>query len=231
MKSKITLLLILSSGLLFFGPSIVLSQTANNGGPLFNNNSRREENVASRAAFQAEMKTKREEMGAKLNEMRADFKEKRDAFKEKLKTIKDERKKNLTEKIDNRMVTVNKNQTARMKKILDMLTEHISKLEKRLSAEKEKGQDVANVESLLATAKTAISDSLTIVESQAAKDYVFEITEEENLGQSIKGSYEALKEDLGIAQDSVVKAKKAVVDVYKAMQSLIKVSPTAVITP
>jgi hypothetical protein len=268
MKLKIAVVLILTSGLLFFGSSLVKSEDeivltvtgkAENKKQNIKENileqkenriaikeelqleketkkaeaeKIREEIKEKREAFKETLQVEREERKTKIEEMRLTFKEKRDDFKEKIETIKDEKKKQLTEKIDNRMSTVNKNQTARMLKALEKLTEHVNKLEERVVNAKENGVDVSAVELLISTAKTAISDALAIVEEQAANDYAFTITDEANLGQSIKASYEILNQDLKKAQESLVKAKEDVVAAFKAAGELEKITPTpTVATP
>lgn len=250
MKLKIALFLILTSGLLFFAPSpakseeeILLTVTGRaekrqnireNAKVTFQveretkkteMEKNKEEIKLKREAFKETLQTEREERKTKIEEMRKTFKEKRDDFKEKIKTIKDERKKQLTEKIDNRMSTVNKNQTSRMTGALGRLTEHINKLEERVIKAKENGVDVSAVEVLILTAKTAISDALAVVEKQVVNDYAFTITDEENLGQSIKASYDVLSNDLKKAQESLVKAKEAVVAAFKVAGALEKITP------
>jgi len=254
MKFKTGLILILSSGLLFVGPSLIKAETEVNQNIKQNIKEnileQKEKKQAVRETFQAEkevrkteIKEKREtfmetlqvekdERKTKIEEMKLAFKEKRDDFKKKIETIKDERKKQLTEKIDNRISTVNKNQTNRMTKALEKLTEHINKLEERVAKAKENGVNVLAIEKLIITAKTAIRDALAIVEEQAAKDYAFTITDEKNLGQSVKASYDILSKDLKNAQESLVKAKEAVVAVYKLAATLKNITPTpTVVTP
>jgi len=170
------------------------------------------EQKEKRETFRETLQAEREDRKKKIGEMKETFKRERENFKEKIKTIRDERKKLLTEKIDNRMSTVNKNQTDRMTKALERLTEHIDKLE-------EKWADVA-------TARTAISIALANVEEQAGKDYVFTITDERNLGTSVKASYDLLKQDLRSVQALLVKAKEAVVEAYKTAKTLKKITPT-----
>jgi hypothetical protein len=185
---------------------------------------------AKKETFKEMLQVQKEERKTKMEQVRESFKEKRAEFKEKIETIKDERKKQLTEKIDNRMTTVNKNQTDRMLKALERLTEHVNKLEERIIKTEENSAEVSAIEKLIETAKTAISDAMAIVEEQAAKDYAFTITDEANLGQSIKASYDVLSSDLKKAQESLVKAKEAVVAVYKAVLSLEKITPTPTVT-
>lgn len=258
MKSKITLLLILSSGLLFFSPSLVksefeiiptitgraqnirqnikekiLEQKENRIAVKEELQLKKEEVKEKRETFKEMLQVQKEERKTKMEQMRKSFKEKRAEFKEKIETIKDERKKQLTEKIDNRMTTVNKNQTGRMLKALERLTEHLNKLlEERIVKTEENSTEVSAVEKLIETAKTAISDAMAIVEEQAAKDYAFTITDEKNLGQSVKASYDTLSQDLKNAQESLFKAKDAVVNAYKAAATLKKITPTpTVVTP
>lgn len=247
MKLKIALFLILVSVLLFFGPSpakseeeILLTVTgraekrqnirenakvtleAEREAKKIEMEKNKEEIKLKREAFKETLQTEREERKTKIAEMRETFKEKREDFKEKIKTIKDERKKQLTEKIDNRMSTVNKNQTSRMTGALGRLTEHINKLEERVVKAKTEGIDVSEVETSIATAKNSISVALAAVEEQAAKDYAFEIVDEENLGQSVKSSFDLLSQDLKGVQELLVKAKEDVVNAYKLAKALKK---------
>jgi len=248
MKLKIAVVLILTSGLLFFGSSLVKSEdeivlTAT--GNVENKRQNIRENVKvtlqaeretkkaemekikeeiklKREAFKEMLQTEKEERKTKIEEMRENFKKKREDFKERIKTIKDERKKQLTEKIDNRMSTVNKNQTDRMLNALERLTEHVNKLEERLVQAKANGVDVSEVEILIATAKNSISTALVAVEEQASKDYAFTIVDEKNLGQSVKSSFDSLSQDLKAVQKLLVKAKEDVVNTYKLAETFKK---------
>ena len=248
MKLKIAVVLILTSGLLFFGSSLVKSEdeiilTAT--GNVENKRQNIRENVKvtlqaeretkkaemekikeeiklKREAFKEMLQTEKEERKTKIEEMRENFKKKREDFKERIKTIKDERKKQLTEKIDNRMSTVNKNQTDRMLNALERLTEHVNKLEERLVLSKANGVDVSEVEILIATAKNSISTALVAVEEQASKDYAFTIVDEKNLGQSVKSSFDSLSQDLKAVQKLLVKAKEDVVNTYKLAETFKK---------
>ena len=248
MKLKIAVVLILTSGLLFFGSSLVKSEdeiilTAT--GNVENKRQNIRENVKvtlqaeretkkaemekikeeiklKREAFKEMLQTEKEERKTKIEEMRENFKKKREDFKERIKTIKDERKKQLTEKIDNRMSTVNKNQTDRMLNALERLTEHVNKLEERLVQAKANGVDVSEVEILIATAKNSISTALVAVEEQASKDYAFTIVDEKNLGQSVKSSFDLLSQDLKAVQKLLVKAKEDVVNTYKLAETFKK---------
>lgn len=216
MKLKSILILILTSSLLFFTSTFVKAEEE----IILNTTSEpqtiKEKKYVVRETFQKTLKADREARKTKIEEMKADFKTKRDDFKEKIKIIKDEKKKQLTEKIDNRMLTVNKNQTDRMKKALEKLAEHIQKLEER-------GIDVT-------TAKEAVSIASAAVEQQAAKDYVFTIADEKNLGQSVKASYDLLSQDLKNVQALLVKAKEAVVSAYEIAGKLKKITPTPTVT-
>jgi hypothetical protein len=235
MKNKAVFILILSSGLLFFLPSYVKSETEITVSPTgvirTIKQGIRAEIMENKETFMEKLETEREARKTKIEEMRTTFKTEREDFKEKMNLIKDQRRKKLTENIDNRMSTVNKNQTARMTKALEKLTEHLTKLEERVKKAKENGVDTSTVESLISAAKTAISSATAIVEEQAAKDYVFTITDEKNLGQSIKSAYETLSKDLRAAQAALVKAKEAVVAAYKAAAQLEKITPTTSVTP
>lgn len=226
MKLKTALILILSSSLLLLTPSFVRSEEE----IILTTGTMQEKRDAFRVTLEAEREARREKIG----EIREIFKDQRAAYKEKLKAIKDVKKKKLTEKIDNRMATVNKNQTARMIKALEKLSEHITKIEERVTKAKTAGVDTSAVEALIETAKTSISTALAAVEEQAAKDYVFEISDETNLGQSIKASYDELSQDLKTVQQLLKDAKDAVVAVYKEAAGLLEKitpSPSPVITP
>ena len=180
------------------------------------------EQKEKRETFRETLQAEREDRKKKIGEMKETFKRERENFKEKIKTIRDERKKLLTEKIDNRMSTVNKNQTDRMLNALERLTEHVNKLEERLVQAKANGVDVSEVEILIATAKNSISTALVAVEEQASKDYVFTIVDEKNLGQSVKSSFDSLSQDLKAVQKLLVKAKEDVVNTYKLAETFKK---------
>ena len=69
-----------------------------------------------------------------------------------------------------------------------------------------------------------VIQKVRVEELKPMKKYLA-ITDEENLGQSVKASYDTLSQDLKNAQESLVKAKEAVVAAYKAAGTLEKITP------
>lgn len=192
----------------------------------------RKENLQERQAnLQERAAQLRETLQKKRAEAQAKFKTQRDAFKERLETIKDARKKTLVERLDNRMAVINKNRTEAMSNHLQRMREILGRVEEKTANVKANGQDVSTVETIFSTAETAISKAETAVANQAGKEYVANITYESTLKNTVGAAMKQLEADLKAAHQTVIEAKKAVMDAAKALAKVVGQGPKATPIP
>lgn len=118
----------------------------------------------------------------------------REEFKTKLMGIRDERRRKLVEKIDAKIIRLNKERTEVMRKHLDKMQE--------LLTNKAKGDKTA--------AQVAIDTARGAVETQATKEYVVSITGDEKLRANTEVVVKQLRVDLKLVQDKVTAVRKAV---------------------
>lgn len=144
--------------------------------------------------------------------------EKREAFKQRLAQIKDERKKVIVERVDQRMVEMNKRRTDQMLAFLNRLDKILEKIELRKEKAKASGKDVSSVETAINEAKTKIETAQTTVKAQAEKSYTIEITSETGLKNSAGKTISSLQQDLRNTHKIVIEAKQAVQKVMSVLK-------------
>jgi len=140
----------------------------------------------------------------------------------------------LVERISTKLSTVNTNRTTHMSTVLEKINTLLNRLVERINTAKVNGKDIASVESALTQAQDALSDARSLVATQAAKTYEFEISSEEGVLKSNVGTVVSqFEKDLRDAHKAVVDAKQAVMLLIKDLNALktSTVSPTIVISP
>ena len=145
---------------------------------------------------------KKDAMTQVRNEAKAMIQAKRDEFKTRMQTIKDQRKKLLVERIDTKLVLVNKNQTTRFTEVLGRLQGFLDKINKS-AANQTVLSDIAAAQSAIDTAKSA-------VETQASKTYTMTITDDSTLKLNAGTTVSQLRLDLMAVYKLVIDAKQAV---------------------
>ncbi len=168
---------------------------------------------------------KRGEFKEKMASFAANFKARREEFKEKLQTIKDEKKKTLTERIDTKFSTINKNRTARWVESLNKLSEITGRLDGKIASAEAAGKDVASAQAALEKANDAIATAQSAVSSQAGKEYVIEITDEKGLRLAVGKVMSQLQADLRATHKTVIDAKKAVMKAATEVRKLTSGTP------
>jgi len=144
----------------------------------------------------------------------------RENFQEKLSQITDEGKKNAVERINNALSTINTNKTDRWASALEKLSDILERIKNKVSDAEANGADVSAINELITTAEGAIASATNAVETQAGKEYVIEITDEETLGQSVRTVVQQFKQDLRTVHAEVIKARDAVRQAARALVSL-----------
>ncbi len=177
----------------------------------------KERTLAEKAALEKEktaLKVKRLDLRESIKEKReavkTEFQQKRAEFKQRLQTLRDENKKTVVEKVDTRLSTINTNRTEHMTEVLQKLDEILVKLSTKVSELKTSGVDVTGAETALAAATTSVESAKNTVSTQAAKEYVAQITDDTTLKQEVWTASNLLKTDLKSTHTTVVDARKAV---------------------
>lgn len=150
--------------------------------------------------------------------------EKRQTFKENASEIKDIRKQAIVEKIDKQISTLNTKHTNRFKKLLDKLSSILDRIEKRAVRVEDEGADIKDVTLAISNARSTITEAIEILNNQADKDYVIELTDDQNLGQTVSAAFQKFKDEMAALRDLVKEARDDVKDAHNALQLVIKSS-------
>jgi len=122
-----------------------------------------------------------------------------------LEVIKDTNKQQVVERIYTNQNNLNEHFVEKYNKTLKRLSEILTKVEQN-------GADPA----LVADAKNAIATAQTAVDAQSTKVYEFNITSENNLGQTISAVISKLRTDLTSVHKLILEAKTSVMDAYRS---------------
>lgn len=166
------------------------------------------------------IREKREMIIKNRQETRSILKDKKEEFREKLQTIRDEKKRATTERIDEKISTMNKNHTARFSKTLEKLEMILNRITEQAQNLKAKGIDTLKLDSAVASAKTAINAAKVAVEIQTAKTYTIDVASENRLKTTVGSIVSMFRKDLRDVHKTVIDAKQAV---QKAEMELVKV--------
>ncbi len=168
-----------------------------------------------------EIKEKREELKMTIQKQREEAKEKfkiqREEFKTKMSGIKDQRKKEVVERVDNRLSSINKNRTAALTKHLENMSAILIRIQDRVAKKKSDGVDTSAVEKAIVEAESAIDTAKDAVDSQAAKEYVVTITDETKLKVDVKSAFDQFKSDMEATVLAVKQAKEALTAAARAL--------------
>lgn len=165
---------------------------------------------------------------------------KRIAFQQKVAAIKDEKKKQLIERIDTKMNTVNTNRTNRMLENLEKLVNILDGVREKSALAKENGKNTGSVDTAIVKADTAIQNAKTAILAQAGKEYVITIiaTGSGQLKSSVGATTKQLQADLSASHKLLVAAKQAVQKAHMELSKIlgVPVAPTStnsatVVTP
>lgn len=149
------------------------------------------------------------------------MKDKMQQFKDQIAKIKDEKKKTITEKINDNIAANNTKMTGNMTEVLSRMTSIIAKLKEKSSALKTAGKDTVALDGAIATAETAVATAQTAVTAQSQKTYTTTISDDSTLRIAIMQLYNQFRGDILATRQTVLNAKKAVVD---AFGELVKIS-------
>lgn len=162
---------------------------------------------------QIKIKEKREEIEMTIQKQREEAKEKfemqREEFKTKILEIKDQRTKEVVERVDGRLNTVNANRTAALTKHLDRMSSILVRIENRVAKKRSDGVDTSAVDKAVVEAQSAIDTAKEAVTSQASKEYIVTITDETKLKIDVKSAFDQFKSDMEATLLTIKQAKEA----------------------
>lgn len=161
-----------------------------------------------KADFKEQINLKREENMEKR-------KTEREAFKVQMTAIKDERKREILEKVDVKLSTLNRVRTDHLATAIDRLKTILDKAEAHAVTLKQDGKDTTALEASITAAKGAIDTAKAAVETQAGKEYILTITDEAKLQTDTHLTVRQLQADLKATVNTVMRAKEAVQNVLK----------------
>lgn len=127
---------------------------------------------------------------------------KRTEFNTRILAIKDQAKKALTERIDSRIMEVNKNQTTKFIDVLNKLQAFVDRANTTAS-------DTAKLKNIT-TAQNLINSARDAVTAQAEKSYIMTVTDDATLKVNAGTTVSQFKHDLLAVHKLVVDAKLAV---------------------
>ena len=142
---------------------------------------------------------------------------KREQFKEKLQTIRDTQKVVVVQRLDNQFIKINNTSTDRWTTALEQMSGMVERASSQAANLEESGVNTAALDLAITRAQTAITTAQTAVSNQAGKSYVLTITTETALRANVGATVSQLRQDLRTTHNSVVAAKRAVMQVVKAL--------------
>lgn len=180
------------------------------------------EKTASNAAISELRRTRKAEIEKIRLEKKSEMAVKKAEFEEQLQTLKDETKKQIAEKISERLTTSNTNATNRMFEIIDKLNEIMLRIEAKVTDAKINGIDTTVQEEGIQNAKLAIQGASDAITEQAAKEYIITVGDDTTLRNDVGTVVSQQKQDLRTTYELVRSARQAVRQVAKSLKDLLK---------
>jgi len=213
--------LFLASFLLIFSSTLILSQTPIEADDSLTPRGLERVTTEVRERVQDRIETAKENreeirlsVQQRLEDAKEDIAEQKEQFRERLSEIKDERKQAIVERLDTRLQTLNEKFVQHANNTLTRLTLILDKIEERASTE---GISLVT----LSDARAAIDIAQGFVNEQAGKSYVFEIGDENTLGEDVSSTIIAFKSDIQKMNESVRSARQVVQDTLQELKSLV----------
>ncbi len=180
------------------------------------------EKTASNAAISELRRTRKAEIEKIRLEKKSEMAVKKAKFEEQLQTLKDETKKQIAEKISERLTTSNTNATNRMFEIIDKLNEIMLRIEAKVTDAKTNGIDTTVQDEGIQNAKLAIQGASDAITEQAAKEYIITVGDDTTLRNDVGTVVSQQKQDLRTTYELVRSARQAVRQVAKSLKDLLK---------
>ena len=182
-------------------------------------NEDRAENL--RRFYQEKREELRDDIAENREQAREEFKEKKQEFRERLAEIRDEKKKDILEHLDSRLNEINVDRVDQMTKHLNTISEVLEKVVARAAQANADGKDTSGVDAAVTSSQAAISAAQSCLTVQAGKQYVIELTTEENASTDAGRVNQQLRSDLVACHQLVVAARQSVRSVVHALAQAI----------
>jgi DNA repair exonuclease SbcCD ATPase subunit len=144
------------------------------------------------------------------------------AFKEKLETISDDKKKQIVERVNNRLNTVNENRITAWTQMLEKFSNILDRIQIKTNELKATGADVSTVESQITEAEAALATAQSALDAQAAKDYTITLSDESALRTDVVTMKDTLKTDLKTVHAALKSAHQAIREAAEALHQVQK---------
>lgn len=169
-------------------------------------------------ASTARRKAVLEEYQARRREATQEAKTQREEFRTRLSEIRDLRKRKILENLNEKLTQVHERWLEHWSRILDRLSRILAKIETRKDKLADNGCEVSGVTSAISAAEAAIAGAQEVLNEQAGKTYVIEISEEQGLGEDVRALIAQFKEDMKATLAAVKGAREAVHDAFAALK-------------
>lgn len=174
--------------------------------------------------FRQEMETKRMEFQKQLETRKAEFEKEiekhKSELKERLKNIKDTVKKDIVERVDARLIELNKNRVEFFTKAVDQIEKVLAGLIERTDKAAAAGTDVTTVRAAITKAQAAIAAARTAIVAQSGKTYKITVSTDGKLRTDVKVVRDMVEKDLLAVREKVRSAREAVRDAVKALAAV-----------
>lgn len=137
-----------------------------------------------------------------------------------IEDISDERKQTIVENLITKINSTNERWTSHWSDVLVRLQQLLAKIESRADLAEAAGQDVSSVREAITAADAAISEAQTALDEQASKEYTIEITDENSLGEAVRGAMSELQADLKGVKELILDARQAVREALTALKQI-----------
>ncbi len=145
-------------------------------------------------------------------------------WQERLGEIKDARKKQILERVNNRICNTNQNRVEIAARHLDRISEVLDRVASRSAQAKANGKDTAGVETAVATARQKISEARVAITAQEGRSCTLIISGiEENLGKEVSEAVKAFEKEMLAIHQKVKDARFAAVSAVQKLALLLGV--------
>lgn len=166
-----------------------------------------------RSAQRQQLQTQREQLKTTIEQQR-------EAFRTQLNKLRDEKKKQIIERLDGKLASLNQNATTRMNAAVEKMATISARVQQELINLKAQGVNTASAEAALTQAEAALASASAAVNAQATKTYTFKLTTDINARANVGQTVSLLRQDLRKTHATVVAAKQALMNVVQEMARL-----------
>ena len=136
-------------------------------------------------------------------------------LKTKLQTFKNKQKADIVQRVSTNLNTINKNETDRMLKNLDSMSNILDKLETAVNTNIANIKNPSEASTIIASARQTIATTSAAVNVQAQKDYTIQVSSESTAKSNAQAKRNLLFNDLRVVRKDMIDAKESV---YKVLR-------------